>query len=91
MPKKKSTDRLSPGTRIRVKAGVCVPEFPEIHCDGWSGRIVELTGKKSDPKFVIEWDEATLQSLPASYVKECEQKGLFYRMACFTGDDLEAV
>lgn len=91
MPKKKATNRLSPGTNIRVKAGVCVPEFPEIPCEGWSGRIVELTGKKSNPKYVIEWDEQTLHSLPASYVDECEQKGLFYRMACFKGDEIEAV
>lgn len=89
MAKKKSSAKYSAGTKIRVKPGVTVPEFPEVTCEGWSGRIAELTGKTSAPKYVVEWDEATIQSMPPEFVERCEQQGLFYRMACFTGEQIE--
>ena len=89
MSKKKTSDKLTVGTRIRTKTGVTAPEFPEVSCEGWTGRVNDLTGKKSDPKYVIEWDESIIESMPVAYVEQCEQKNLFYRMACFAGDELE--
>lgn len=89
MARTKQTARFSIGTRIRVKPGVTAPEFPDVPCQGWTGGIVDQIGKKSAPKFVVEWDASTLENMPASYVEQCEQSGLFYRMACFTGDQLE--
>lgn len=91
MGKKKASDKLSLGTRIRIKAGVTIPEFPEISCEGWTGRVADLTGKKSEPKYVVEWDDSAIQGMPKSYRDACEEKGLFYRMACFERGDLEAV
>ena len=89
MPKKKPSKALSAGARIRVRPGVTVPEFPEVACAGWTGRIAEIAGKKADPKYVIEWDEAVVEAMPRSYVEQCEQQGLFYRMACFSADEIE--
>ena len=90
MAKKNSAEQaLSVGTKVRVRAGVAAPEFPEVSCAGWTGEIAELTGKKADPKFLIEWDDETLRRMPPDYVRQCEQKQLFYRMACFGPDEVE--
>ena len=89
MSKKKASEKFSAGMRIRVKAGVAAPEFPDVLCEGWTGQVSELIGKKSDPKYVIEWDESVVEAMPASYVEQCEEKHLFYRMACFSADEIE--
>ena len=88
MGKKKATGPLAPGARIRVRENVAAPEFPDISCSGWTGTIVEVTGKK-DPKYVIEWDESVIEGFPPGYLERCEQNGLFYRMAAFEAADLE--
>ena len=90
MGKKKVSDALAPGMKIRVKPGVTIPEFPEVECGGWTGSIVELTGKKADPKYVIEWDESVIAAMPKSYVEQCEKNQIYYRMACFERENLEA-
>jgi hypothetical protein len=89
MAKKKTSDELGVGARIRVKSGTTVPEMPDVACGGWTGTIVEATGKKPNTKYVIEWDDATLATIPESYVRTCEVQGLFYRMACLDGASLE--
>ena len=89
MAKKKTTDELGVGARVRVKAGTSVPEMPEVACGGWTGSVVETSGKKPNTKYVIEWDDATLAGMPESYLKSCEAQGLFHRMACLEGGVLE--
>jgi hypothetical protein len=89
MAKKKAADELAAGARIRVKAGTMVPEFPDVACGGWTGTIVEATGKSPSTKYVIEWDGATLAVLPSEYVAACESQGLYHRMACLDGAVLE--
>lgn len=88
MAKKKATGALGPGTRIRIKDNVAAPEFPDVSCSGWTGTVVDVSGKK-DPKYVIEWDESVIESFPAGYVERCEQNNLFYRMAAFEAADIE--
>ena len=46
---------------------------------------------KPDPKYVIEWDEATITAMPAEYIARCEESRLLYRMACFLRDDLDVL
>ena len=89
MGKKKSTSQFKKGDSIQVKEGVNLPEFSEFSCSGWTGMIVDLLGKKSDPKIVIEWDDSIIESMPAEYIKLCEEKQLFYRMACLTAPEVE--
>ena len=89
MGKKKATSKLAAGARIRIKPGVTVPEFPDVVCAGWTGSISELIGKKTDPKYVIEWDDSVVAAMPPAYIAKCEESGLYYRMACFTSDDIE--
>ena len=93
MAKKKATRKakLSPGQPIRIKAGVTVPEFPEVSCAGWTGVILEVTGKKADPQYVIEWDAASLDAMPQSYKDECEAKNYMFSYSCFSLSDLESV
>jgi hypothetical protein len=89
MANKKSQDELAVGARIRVKAGTTMPEFPDVVCGGWTGTVVETSGKKPNTKYFVEWDEATLATIPEPYLKLCEAQGLYYRMACLDGPALE--
>lgn len=87
----KTIDKLNIGLNIRVKSGIASPEFPEFTYEGWSGTIVEQIGKKAAPKYVVEWNDATIESMPSEYRDRCEEEGLFYRMACFEFGQLEAI
>jgi hypothetical protein len=93
MAKKKAarTKTLSPGQPIRIKPGITAPEFPDVSCGGWTGVIMERIGKKTDPQYVVEWDEATLNIMPASYKDQCEARNLMYSYSCFSSSDLEVL
>ena len=88
MAKKKAARGPGAGTRIRVRDGVTIPEFPSVSCGGWTGVIIDVSGKEN-PQYVIEWDGDSLQRMPKSYIEECEQKHLLYSMACLAADALE--
>ena len=89
MAKKKAAGGWSEGVRIRVKEAVTSPEFPEVSLAGWTGSVVEVTGKAPAQKLIIEWDDVTMAAMPAEYVSRCEAQQLFYRMACLGTDDVE--
>ena len=91
MAKKKSAGGLDVGARIRVKVGVSSPEFPEVSIGGWTGAVVEVSGKPPAQKFLVEWDDATLAAMPADYVSRCEAQQLFYAMAFLGADEIELV
>jgi hypothetical protein len=91
MSKTQVADAISVGTKIRVKEGVASPEFPDISYAGWAGSVVERTGKKSSLKYVIEWDDQTIDDMPTVYRDLCEQNSLFYRMACFDAKQIERI
>ena len=89
MAKKSATGGLGEGTRIRVKPGVVSPEFPEVSLTGWTGSVIEVSGRSPAQKFIVEWDSATIQAIPADYVSRCEAQMLIHAMACLGQDDLE--
>ncbi len=93
MAKKKTARKnsFSPGQSVRIKPGVTAPEFPEVSCAGWTGVVMELIGKKTDPQFVVEWDAATLNQLPPSYKDQCEERNLTYSFSCFPASDMEPI
>ena len=93
MAKKKSagSQKLSPGQKIRIKPGVTAPEFPEVSCAGWTGAVIDVIGKKTDPQYVVEWDEATLDKMPQSYKDQCEERNLTYSLSCFSLPDMETL
>lgn len=87
----KTMTKLAAGMKVRVKEGVPVPEFPERTCSHWTGEIVDLIGKKSAPKYVIQWDDETVAGFDDEYIKACEEKNLYHLMGCFEIDDLEEI
>lgn len=88
MAKKKAIGSISEGMRVRVREGVTSPDFPEISFAGWTGSVVEVTGKASPTSCVLEWDADTLAKMPPDYVSRCEQQGLYHLMACLSEDQL---
>lgn len=90
MPRGK-TSKPAPGQRIRVNDGVTMPEFPALSIAGWTGTVLETTGSGSKLKVILEWDNATLTSLPDDYRQHCEAQGLVYGMACLPGSDVHLV
>lgn len=90
-PVKKKTVKRKVGTSIRALDKVVSPDFPDISFAGWTGRIVEVSGKKAPFKYFVEWDDAVVTSMPASYVKRCEEQRIYHKWACLTHADFEAV
>ena len=88
MAKKKATGGLE-GARIRVKPGVNSSEFPEISLAGWTGTVVETSGKPPAQSVIIEWDAATLAAMPADYLAKCESQQLYHVMASLAASDVE--
>jgi hypothetical protein len=86
----KASEKLPVGIRVVVRAGVISPDFPDTSFAGWTGTVVEWSGKKADPRYIVEWSAATLAAMPAGYKDRCEGAGLLYSMACFERGDLEA-
>ena len=81
MAKKKSS-KLKTGTVVRIKPGTPLPEFPDVSIDDWMGMVMETKGRGADLQYIIEWDDATIDKMPQSYQDQCEEQGLFFRMAC---------
>ena len=90
MAKKKATGGLE-GSRVRVKPGINSPEFPEISLAGWTGTVVEVSGKPPAHSVIVEWDATTLTSMPADYVAKCESQQLYHLMASLSGESIETI
>ena len=71
MAKKKSAAGMAAGTRIQVKPEVMSPEFPEISLAGWTGSVLETSGKPPQLSYIVEWDHQTISSIPAEYRQKC--------------------
>lgn len=82
---------LTVGCRIRVKAEVNSPDFPDISFAGWTGKIVEISGKKPPLKYFIEWEPTVVSTMPQSYIDRCEQQQIYYLWACLSDADIEQI
>ncbi|QDU50398.1 hypothetical protein [Gimesia panareensis] len=85
---KKASSTIKAGSLIQVKEGVCLPEFPEVSCAGWTGIVEEVKKKDKDRSYTIIWDETTEKKIPEAYKAQCEAQQLLYNYACLPGDDL---
>ncbi len=85
-----SARKLAIGSRVRVKDGVVSPDFSDVSFAGWTATIMELSGKKPNQKFIIEFDDAVIAAMPPDYLQRCEEQRLLYTMACLGADQLEA-
>lgn len=90
MPQKKSK-KLPVGSQILVKKGVNIPEFPDVCAEDWKGMVVEAKGRGADLKYIIEWEDSTLEAMPKDYVEHCETAGLYHRMACLLASEVEGI
>ncbi len=88
---KKKSNKLAAGAAVQAKAGVTLPEFPEQPIAGWTGIVTEQKGRAADLKYIIEWDDATVQAMPQSYKDHCEEHGLFFKMVCLPADQVSAL
>ncbi|MEX0704222.1 MAG: hypothetical protein WD069_19135 [Planctomycetales bacterium] len=84
-----ASDKLPVGSAVVVADGVRSPDFPDISFAGWTGKVVELSGKRTEPRYILEWSAATLAGMPREYRDRCEQQGLLYSMACLEREQLE--
>ena len=89
-PAKKKTVKLKVGTPIRVSEGVVSPDFQDISFAGWTGKVVEVSGRKAPYRYFIEWDDSICESMPQSYIDRCEEQQIYHRWACLTDADFEA-
>ena len=89
--KKKKTVKRKVGTSIRALDKVVSPDFSDISFAGWTGKVVEVSGKKTPFKYFVEWDDVVVESMPESYVKRCEDQQIYHKCACLTDADLEAI
>jgi hypothetical protein len=83
-PVKKKTVKRKVGTSIRALD-------KDISFAGWTGKVVEVSGKKSPFKYFVEWDDSVVDSMPESYVKRCEDQQIYHKWACLTDTDFEAI
>ncbi len=90
-PPKKKKGKLEVGTPIRVLDAVVSPDFPDISFGGWTGKIVEVSGRKAPYKYFVEWDDVIANKMPQSYVDRCEAQQIYYRWACLKDADFAPV
>ena len=85
------TTRLKVGTPICVLESVNSPDFPDVSFGGWTGKIVEVSGRKAPFRYFVEWDEAILPQIPQSYIDRCEEQQIYFRWACLNDSQFEAI
>lgn len=81
--------RFEPEMRVRVKPGVCDPDFPDIPLGGWAGTVKEVERAKGENTYLIAWDQATLRGMHPIYKKRCERDGLELGSMWLGDEDLE--
>ena len=76
------------GTKVRVKYGVCDPDFPDIPLGGWAGTVKEVPGQGRD-EYPHCLGPADPQGMHPIYKKRCERDGLELESMWLGEEDLE--
>ena len=66
-----------------------MPENESLSIGGWTGMIIESSGRGDAMKYIIQWDAATQAKIPESYKTQCESQNLCTDMACINAADVE--
>lgn len=81
-PKKTQFDHQIPTTDLKigdcivVKPGVKDPDYG-IDISGWQGRITEIESYQPGQVIImLQWDSLSLKRMPASAIRQSEEKGL---------------
>jgi Calcium binding len=85
---KPGSPRFKVGDKVRVKAGVSDPDFPDMPLGGWAGTITEIIKYKGRINCVFELDKRTLASIHPIYRKRCERDGLDFEIMSLGEDEL---
>ncbi len=96
--KRKPLKRRKPATpprfavddRVRVKYGTADPDFPDIPLGGWAGTVAEVSDDGKSHRYLIEWNQFTLDNMPSIFRKRCERDGLDEESSCLGEEDFEA-
>jgi hypothetical protein len=89
-PKKPSdAARFQIGAKVRVKAGVRDPDFPDIPLGGWAGSVKDVQQAEGQTRYLIAWDRATLRGMHPVYKKRCERDALELELMWLGDEDLE--
>jgi hypothetical protein len=83
------TPRFRVLDKVRVKAGVPDPDFPDIPLGGWTGTITEIIEHKGRVNCVFELDERSLAGIHPIFKQRCEIDGLDYKLMGVSQEDIE--
>ena len=89
MAGKNSEEDIQLGDLVQVAEEVLAPEFDHFCIAGWTGTVIEIKGKKSSPKYYVEWDSPTLDAMPDEFITQCEEKQLYYKIACLNREEIK--
>lgn len=67
------------GDIVKVKEGVADPDFEELTIADWQGTIIEaepINAKGECPRYLIRWDNKTLNEMSDEYLERAEIEGL---------------
>lgn len=81
--------KFAVGDRVRVKYGTADFDFPDIPLGGWAGTITEVSQDDESHLYLIEWNQFTLDHMPAIFRKRCDRDGLDLERSCLGEEDLE--
>jgi len=88
MPKTKVLPKFSIGEKVRVRLGVCDPDYDDLTIGGWAGTVGEVK-KGSPPTCLVRWNGETLKSQSPIYRKRCERDGFDGEEMWLGENDLE--
>lgn len=80
--------RFAEGTRVRVKAGVMDPDFPELHLGNWRGTVSEVRNGGL-PGYLIRWNPETLENVHPACRDYCEKEDVAFDKMWLLEVDLE--
>ena len=69
--------RFAEGARVRVKAGVMDPDFPEMHLGDWRGTVSEVRSGGL-PGYLIRWNPETLKNVHPACREYCEKEDVAF-------------
>lgn len=80
--------RFAEGTRVRVKAGVMDPDFPEMHLGDWTGTVSEVR-RGGLPGYLIRWNPETLENVHPACREYCAKEDVALDKMWLLEGDLE--
>src|SRR4051794_3051665 len=67
--------RFAVADPVRVKPGTHFPDYPDLPLGGWAGVVEQISTHRSDPLYLIRWNDGTLQAMPAIFRTRAKRHG----------------